>query len=114
MARPSVCPLMGRPCPLGEREPDPADVPFICPQAGRPLTRREVEVLQARIDYGRHELAARALGLSYWAVKSHMMNILAKLRAHSTAEAAVRAYQAGLVTWHGNLAPEYLRGGVGG
>jgi DNA-binding NarL/FixJ family response regulator len=61
------------------------------------LTPREVEVLQALADGKRSELVARELGMSRNTLRTHVQNILLKLRVHSKVEAIVAAIRFGKV-----------------
>ena len=43
------------------------------------LTRRQIQVLQARIDFGKNRKAAAALGITYNTYKHHIETILRKI-----------------------------------
>lgn len=65
------------------------------------LSRREVQVLQARVDTGCHKLAARQLGISVGTVKNHLWAIHRALGARTTAQAAAICYVRGQIAWRG-------------
>ena len=67
------------------------------PEAGSPLTPRELEVLRLIADgQGNKEIAA-ALQVSVGTVKLHVQEILAKLQAADRTQAAVKALRQGLL-----------------
>lgn len=67
------------------------------PEAGSPLTPRELEVLRLIADgLGNKEIAA-ALDVSVGTVKLHVQEILVKLQAADRTQAAVKALRQGLL-----------------
>ena len=63
----------------------------------KPLTPREKETLQLLAKGGTNKEIANTLGLSDQTVKIHLKNILKKLHMNNRIQAAVYAYQQGLV-----------------
>jgi len=63
-----------------------------------PLTKREYEVLTLLADGRRSNEIARELTISPKTVASHVQRVIAKLGAHTRAEAIAIAYQEGLIT----------------
>lgn len=61
-----------------------------------PLTRRELEILQALAVGLRDPAIGRGLGISSHTVRTHVQNILAKLRVHTRHQAVTVALHAGL------------------
>lgn len=62
----------------------------------RPLTPRELEVLQGMVDGLTREQIAQRLGMSPHTVRTHVHGLLHKLGAHSSLRAVALARQAGL------------------
>ncbi|ATE57776.1 DNA-binding response regulator [Actinosynnema pretiosum] len=73
------------------------------PGTRRALSRREYEVLQLIADGLENQSVADALYVSVETVRTHVKNILRKLRARDRTHAVSLAYQAGLLS--GRLAP---------
>lgn len=61
------------------------------------LTRTECELLQAIADHGSVKAAAQAIHRSEDTVKNHMKAIRVKLDVHSTLEAVVWGFRAGVL-----------------
>jgi DNA-binding NarL/FixJ family response regulator len=72
------------------------------PRPERPLSGREVEVLQEMAEGSTSKEIARRYGLSTKTVENHRAHILAKLDARNAAEAVSRAIEWGLVRRRGN------------
>jgi PAS domain S-box-containing protein len=78
---------------------DPGAVQETEPAAGAPeLTSREQEVLRALCSGASTAAIADEMGVSTTTVRNHVQRLLAKLPAHSRAEAVALAYRTGLVT----------------
>ncbi len=63
----------------------------------KPLTERELEVLQLIVDGHSNDGIARKLYISAGTVKTHVRNILKKLCASDRTQAAIRALRSGFV-----------------
>ena len=61
------------------------------------LTRREVEILQGLAERPRAPVAAGRLGISRNTLRTHVQNILFKLKVHSKHEAIVQAIRHGKI-----------------
>lgn len=66
--------------------------------SGSPLTPKELVVLRQLALGHDNEAVARALGLSPNTVRTHVQNILAKIKVHSKLEAVSKALQEGWIT----------------
>lgn len=62
---------------------------------GNRLTPREVEILNLVARGRKDREIARELSLSVGSIKSHLQNILKKLRAQNRTDAVVKAYKLG-------------------
>jgi len=62
-----------------------------------PLTRRELEILQAACDGLTNEQIGQRLGISYETVKEHIQHVLRKTALSDRTQAAVWAVRSGLV-----------------
>ncbi|MBY8853512.1 response regulator transcription factor, partial [Saccharothrix sp. MB29] len=71
----------------------------------RSLSRREYEVLQLIADGLENQAVAGELYVSVETVRTHVKNILRKLRARDRTHAVSLAYQAGLLTSGTNAHP---------
>lgn len=78
--------------PLGESGLSDGEAP-----ARNGMTRREVQVLAALCRGESTSAIAFSLGVSHTTLRNHVQHLLAKLGAHSRAEAVAVAYRAGLV-----------------
>lgn len=72
----------------------------------RTLSRREYEVLQLIADGLENQAVADQLYVSVETVRTHVKNILRKLRARDRTHAVSLAYQAGLLTGAGRPCPD--------
>lgn len=64
------------------------------------LTVREVEILQSVTKGKSNKSIASEMSISEWTVKSHMKSILSKLNASSRTDAAFKAVEQGIVSYH--------------
>lgn len=67
-------------------------------EKGQRLTPRELEILRLLVDGVRSEDIARRLSVSHNTVRTHIGNILAKLKVHSRLEAAAYALRHGIIS----------------
>jgi DNA-binding NarL/FixJ family response regulator len=72
----------------------------------RRLTRRETEILSLMVRGVKSREIARALGIRYVTVRTHIRNMAVKLAAHSKLEVVARAHQLELV---GEPSPEVIQ-----
>jgi len=78
---------------LGEHKPGSA----AAPHRGRPITRREVEILKWIKEGKTNNDIAQILALSPWTVKNHMQAILKKLSVQNRSHAVARAISMGIL-----------------
>jgi LuxR family transcriptional regulator, maltose regulon positive regulatory protein len=73
------------------------DASLIAPSSKRPLSSRELEVLQLAAQGFRNDQIGGRLFISPMTVKTHFRNIFEKLEVRSRTEAAIKAKEAGLL-----------------
>ena len=73
----------------GQRESPPA-------AAGKPLTRRETDILRLVAEGLGNQQIARRLGVAVTTVRTHLSSVYEKLRVKSRVELALYAFQAGI------------------